>query len=1800
MAYEPQYADEGDNLPIMSPEEAQQAGAVDDDLPVLTPEQARQMGAVSDDDLPVMTPEQARKAGAVESGLQAESGPGTAARKLAHSVPTLIASLPAMSAGMQAGAALGAFGGPAAWATVPAGALVGGAAAGLGAGYVLDHAFDYIKEKLGVDDREQRAVNAKEHYGWDLGADVASTFAAFNVGKGAQLLNRGINAGVMGALEGGQQIVQGEFDPVRLTAMTLSGGVAVNPNRIGKAGLGLGERFVRPSTPTPPPGAPGVSAEHAPPIETVDVGNPQSAPVRSSRNGAKETVEGGAPTEVRRGSVFDDPAVLDSLEAMRNKTAMEGRDVDETKVPYDGTKPGETGLSEENQKAIAANEARQAEIIAELEATKEKMKAAETPEAAGDIAVQHLDDLTTRATRDAPHELDATLARKAELEPKVREEAADIWQKAQAEAPVEPVSKVTAPVTETEPPIGHPQRAQWDFIGEPPPGQVKTWDPATGAIGVYTPEVKPPTPGTTAKVPFMVTAKMRADLTARGFTPEQVRSMTPAQAHENLRAAEPTRREQIEAGRPAEAEAVQNRQGVINKAAAALPENVAKQLLTLPKNKQADAGARAFNTANLKTGKISTDTRLRHPEVKKALEVDGLGVEAGTIGEAKTRTRSVESTQSVFEAATPTAGEDKAALRARLLKALAAAKELNDGKNPVAKAAEGGYQPKKHEGGKDGTPKDWYWLKEAQTFVKSRMSQAQIDKFLANEKLLRGTPEDVEVYRQGKRVESDIALNRHTGDEVVAAKKQDVFDVDAAEGVGVKREIKNSDDLSRPEVLKENAEKTAKIEEDLIKLADSEPVTTYKMDEGPEKAAQNRARLVKESEGTKAALENQRTSGPLETSTKEKARALREKLMGKGPKKEPIDDPAKPQTFIDEVTKNLKHFKSDESGGIDITRVKEAVARTADAVYPTSFLRKVFSIRTNEYHRIADNIFAEKAASTEKLNAERTAATYEHWYAWMKGATKDEMFRWVYTLERTKSKDSNGQIDRAKFAKELEDNGIKEHQLDWMSRQAPFFRETLDKQYAFEKLWGSKADFRDNYFMHLFERPDEAKKFFDDKIRQHGATWFQKNREFDTVADAVKNGHKLKYDNPIDMLNARLRAGTNSAMMVASLRKLEEKGHAFPAKSASAGIKHNWVELPPTPDRQTWYIRPEMKDIFNNAFDPKSFWDNGVPKTIRGVWMQIKTVWVPIELAISSFHLTHIIANINPWQNMTRALRVAYHDPKSAPGEIGRAIKWSLEDPVLSLPLDKIGLGLGKALDNLTGNAFSQYRGRRMYDLADVPTSQMSQQDRVVDYLQKLGGWSPKQSAEDLIHGKKAWEKAWHDKSLMMIPAGIRYGVEKLQEPLFKYMIPALKNVAWIRDVEAALKIKPDLIHDEGRLQSVLREISKNIDDRYGEMFYKGLFINKTLKDTGIMSMLSMGWNTGLIRQPVGAVTGAVKQGLVATGMKQVGPRELAAMQLDDKLPFVGMYIGGSMLSGALLTYTLTGKWPTEWVDYFWPKTGLTNPDGRPGRLGTPFQTREGHMLAGHAEEYGGGMAGWIKGGLALLWNKMILSPLVDLYNNKDFYGRDLYDTHAPMWKQLLQALDSTLGKNLYPISMSGADRAEQLGGGTREKALAYAGFGPAPSYIENTPIQNALEHAARRYHKPEASPYEYGEKTGAGRGLVQGLYRKAMGDKLTSEVRNEARPGAQLADQRGDSEAAAKWRQILVEKGGMSPKSMAKQRPGDKDQYNFSVLPIDEQVKFIDQMSKPERVRYVMENHKLNGVQRAKLVSKVPILNNP
>jgi hypothetical protein len=131
---------------------------------------------------------------------------------------------------------------------------------------------------------------------------------------------------------------------------------------------------------------------------------------------------------------------------------------------------------------------------------------------------------------------------------------------------------------------------------------------------------------------------------------------------------------------------------------------------------------------------------------------------------------------------------------------------------------------------------------------------------------------------------------------------------------------------------------------------------------------------------------------------------------------------------------------------------------------------------------------------------------------------------------------------------------------------------------------------------------------------------------------------------------------------------------------------------------------------------------------------------------------------------------------------------------------------------------------------------------------------------------------------------------------------------------------------------------------------------------------------------------------------------------------------------------------------------GGTNPDGSPRRITTMFYLREISTFQKHAQEHGGGIGGVLAGGKDMLLSKMLFEPIHELWNNRNYFGSEIWDTNASGFQQLMQALHHVWTGQLSPMSVSGAQRAEESMGvepkwypTTKEGALSYLGFGPAP-----------------------------------------------------------------------------------------------------------------------------------------------------------
>jgi hypothetical protein len=452
------------------------------------------------------------------------------------------------------------------------------------------------------------------------------------------------------------------------------------------------------------------------------------------------------------------------------------------------------------------------------------------------------------------------------------------------------------------------------------------------------------------------------------------------------------------------------------------------------------------------------------------------------------------------------------------------------------------------------------------------------------------------------------------------------------------------------------------------------------------------------------------------------------------------------------------------------------------------------------------------------------------------------------------------------------------------------------------------------------------------------------------------------------------------------------------------------------------------------------------------------------------------------------------------------------------------------------------------------------------------GGFSPMLSEQLRIDAGQKFSEALQAMHPFKTPYhGLRLAIQKLQAPIFEHWIPHLKTAAYLNDAAALLERKPELNNDPIARGVALRAVAKSIDNRFGEMFYGGLFWDRYVKDAGIGSFLSLGWNLGFAREFLGAGIEAATRpaGKLIPGMAPSATRA-QIRDATNKIKFASIYLGTAALIGGVMTKMLSGEDPKELNDYIFPRVGGVNPDGSPRRLTTMFYTREVPMLQKHIEEHGGGIGGTLAGGWDMVLNKLMFQPLKELWDNRSYFGSEIWDTNAPAYKQVQQALTHIISQQ-SPMAFTGAHRAEEKMGiepkiypTTKEGALSYLGFGPAPAYAEHSATQSRIAHLFSQHVAPADRPYQ---------------------DPDVTYAQQTARTKLAIARQSGTDEEK---RTALQEakKAGLSERSMATAGKIGSDQNMFQRLPQSDQLHILERATPEERQRYWMHASSKTRIQ--------------
>ena len=293
-------------------------------------------------------------------------------------------------------------------------------------------------------------------------------------------------------------------------------------------------------------------------------------------------------------------------------------------------------------------------------------------------------------------------------------------------------------------------------------------------------------------------------------------------------------------------------------------------------------------------------------------------------------------------------------------------------------------------------------------------------------------------------------------------------------------------------------------------------------------------------------------------------------------------------------------------------------------------------------------------------------------------------------------------------------------------------------------------------------------------------------------------------------------------------------------------------------------------------------------------------------------------------------------------------------------------------------------------------------------------------------------------KSSMKLPFNL-FGatMENLAKPLMEWYVPTGKIGLFSKLAQHEFERAENGQIDEDQLWERLTQSWDNVDNRMGQLVYDNLFWNKTLKDSLMLAVRSVGWNIGSWREFGG--------GIVDIGTTNERIKE-GDVWLSQKMAYtIGAVVTYSVL-GAIIQYALTGEPPEEAKDYLFPKTGNTNPDGSPERLSLPTYAKDWYAYAEQP--------------LKTITHKMhpLWGLLGDLAKNKDYFNVEVRHTDDPLMKQAGQVVEH-IAEAFLPFSIKNYAKMNKAAPGNKLKNLGVSitGISSAPGYLSKSPAQKLM-----------------------------------------------------------------------------------------------------------------------------------------------
>jgi hypothetical protein len=643
----------------------------------------------------------------------------------------------------------------------------------------------------------------------------------------------------------------------------------------------------------------------------------------------------------------------------------------------------------------------------------------------------------------------------------------------------------------------------------------------------------------------------------------------------------------------------------------------------------------------------------------------------------------------------------------------------------------------------------------------------------------------------------------------------------------------------------------------------------------------------------------------------------------------------------------------------------------------------------------------------------------------------------------------------------------------------------------------------ENYFPHIWKDPQAAKNFYASivgKSPSEGSKAFLKERVLQDFEAGVARGLEPVSWNPVDLVEMKL-AEINKFLTAQNI--MDELAQRGMLRTWKPGGGERWpagYAKINDPVARVYgvgeYIVPqEVAQVINNYLSPGLRDQYGSFRSALNVANSVNQ----FQLGMSFFHglFTSMDAAVSTF---SVGLQKVVSGKASGVADMARGL--TLVEP---------------AINNVRF-------GNKIYAEWMKPGSH-PEVAPLVGAMREAGGRAQLHPFYQTDYGRRVkdlWRQGNVAGAALRAPQAV---VEAIAKPLMEWFVPRQKLGVFGKMAEFELsRMTPEQAADRDYVRKMLGRAWDSVDNRMGQLVYDNLFWNKAAKDLAMISMRSVGWNIGTLRELAGGVTDYARQGAKLAKGK---PRE---MEFTPRMAYVASLPVVVGTIGALTQYALTGKGPEQALDYFFPRTGKLDEYQRPERISLPSYIKDvAHLVDAVSGE------GLLKGAAEFAATKMhpFITMFKETVENKDFYGVQVFGEDDPVTKQGIDFV-AYLAKSFTPFGLRNiqqeAERGNEMaqavmrvinpgyqpsvtpfdqGAGTVQKAMggfgSFVGITPAPAYIRQSPMERKLSHySAEKLPQGGRTREEYDRTS-----LLRRVERKArMGGPIAEDLSRAAQAG--------------------------------------------------------------------------------------------